>query len=70
MPTTPIGTRERLAFELPLYTGLCRGDAVRVGRQHGRDGEISIRAAQPSSNSLKPTFGRGAATPDKLVVDC
>lgn len=39
----PIGTRERLAFDLLLYTGLRRGDAVRVGRQHVRDGVISIR---------------------------
>jgi integrase len=39
----PIGTRERLAFDLLLYTGLRRGDAVRVGLQHIRDGVISIR---------------------------
>jgi integrase len=39
----PIGTRERLAFDLLLYTGLRRGDAVRVGLQHVRDGVISIR---------------------------
>ena len=29
-----VGTRERLAFDLLLYTGLRRGDAVRLGRQH------------------------------------
>ena len=39
----PIGTRERLALDLLLYTGLRRGDAVRVGRQHVRDGVITIR---------------------------
>lgn len=39
----PIGTRERLAFDLLLYTGLRRGDAVRVGVQHVRDGVITIR---------------------------
>jgi integrase len=39
----PIGTRERLAFDLLLYTGLRRGDAVRLGVQHVRDGVISIR---------------------------
>jgi integrase len=39
----PIGTRERLAFDLLLYTGLRRGDAVRVGRQHVRDGVITLR---------------------------
>ncbi len=40
----PIGTRERLAFDLLLYTGLRRGDAVRVGRPHVRDGVLTIRA--------------------------
>jgi integrase len=39
----PIGSRERLAFDLLLYTGLRRGDAVRVGVQHLRDGTITIR---------------------------
>jgi integrase len=39
----PVGTRERLAFDLLLYTGLRRGDAVRVGLQHVRDGVITIR---------------------------
>ena len=39
----PVGTRERLAYDLLLYTGLRRGDAVRVGVQHVRDGVITIR---------------------------
>lgn len=39
----PLGTRARLAFDLLLYTGLRRGDAVRVGLQHVRDGVITIR---------------------------
>jgi integrase len=38
----PVGTRERLAFDLLLYTGLRRGDAVRVGLQHVRDGVITL----------------------------
>ena len=38
-----IGTRERLAFDLLLYTGLRRGDAVRVGRQHVQQGVITLR---------------------------
>ena len=38
-----MGTRQRLAFDLLLYTGLRRGDAVRVGRQHVRDGMIVLR---------------------------
>lgn len=39
----PIGSRARLAFDLLLYTGLRRGDVVKVGRQHVRDGIITIR---------------------------
>jgi integrase len=39
----PTGTRERIAFDLLLYTGLRRGDAVRVGRQHVRNGVITVR---------------------------
>jgi len=39
----PVGTRERLAYDLLLLTGLRRGDAVRVGLQHVRDEVISIR---------------------------
>jgi integrase len=39
----PIGSRERLALALLLYTGLRRGDVVRLGRQHVRDGVITIR---------------------------
>jgi len=38
-----IGTRERLALVLLLYTGLARGDAVRLGRQHVKDGVITFR---------------------------
>lgn len=40
----PIGTRERLAFALMLYTGQRSGDIVRMGRQHIRDGWLTIMA--------------------------
>lgn len=39
----PVGTRERLALDLMLYTGLSRGDVVRLGRQHVNDGVITFR---------------------------
>lgn len=42
----PIGTRERLAFALLLYTGLRRADVARLGRQHIRDGVISLRTSK------------------------
>jgi integrase len=40
----PLGTRERVWLGVLLYTGLRRGDAVRLGRQHVRDGVASIKA--------------------------
>ena len=39
----PIGSRERLAMELVRHTGLRRGDVVRLGRQHVKDGMAMIR---------------------------
>jgi len=39
----PIGTRERVWLDVLLYTGLRRGDAVRFGRQHVRDGIGTIK---------------------------
>lgn len=41
-----IGTRERLAFDLLLFTGQRRGDVVRMGRQHVRDGVLVIRQSK------------------------
>ena len=39
----PRGTRERVAFDVLLYTGLRRGDAVRLGRPHVKNGVAAIR---------------------------
>jgi len=39
----PIGSRPRLAFALLLFTAQRRGDVVRMGRQHVRNGAISVR---------------------------
>jgi integrase len=39
----PIGTKERVWLDVLLYTGLRRGDAVRLGRQHVRDGIATLR---------------------------
>jgi integrase len=37
-----IGTKARLALSLLLFTGQRRGDAIRFGRQHVRDGKLVI----------------------------
>ena len=39
----PIGTRQRVWLDILLYTGLRRGDAVRLGRQHVRDGVATLQ---------------------------
>jgi integrase len=38
----PIGTKERVWLDVLLYSGLRRGDAVRYGRQHVRNGVGSL----------------------------
>ncbi len=42
----PIGTRQRVWLDVLLYTGLRRGDAVRFGRQHVRDGIGTIKTEE------------------------
>lgn len=41
-----VGTKARLAMDILLFTGFRRGDAVRFGRQHVRDGVIRYRATK------------------------
>jgi integrase len=38
----PVGTEARLAFALLLFTGQRRSDVVRMGRQHVKDGVLTI----------------------------
>jgi integrase len=42
----PVGTRERLAFDVLLYTGLRRSDAVKLGRQHVKDGVFTLKTSK------------------------
>lgn len=58
----PLGTRERLAFDILLYTGLRRGDAVVLGRQHIRDGLITIRAEKTGEEVFIPVQPELAAS--------
>jgi integrase len=39
----PLGTKERVWLTVLLYTGLRRGDAVRIGKQHVRNGIATLR---------------------------
>jgi integrase len=39
----PLGTRQRVWLDVLAYTGLRRGDVVRLGRQHVRDGVATLK---------------------------
>jgi integrase len=55
--TYPVGTRERLAYSVFLYTGLRVGDAARLGRQHvQRDGTIQIRTEKTGADVFLPVL--------------
>jgi integrase len=67
----PLGTRERVWLDVLLYTGLRRGDAVRLGRQHVRGGIATLKVqksgylievALPILPVLKKTLDAGPAT--------
>jgi integrase len=51
----PIGKRQRVWLDVLLYTGLRRGDAVRLGRQHVRDGVATIKT-EKSGCTLEVTL--------------
>lgn len=59
----PVGTRERVMLDVYCYTGLRRGDAARVGKQHVKNGaicmvteksptEVAIPILQPLAKTL------------------
>jgi integrase len=50
----PIGTRQRVWLDVLLYTGLRRGDAVRLGRQHVRDGIAMIKTEKTGTAVALP----------------
>jgi len=60
----PIGTRERLALDLALFTGLRRSDLAVVGRQHVREGVISIQAQKNKTWAHVPIFSHLRASID------
>lgn len=50
----PVGTQARLALDIMLYTGLRRSDAIVLGRQHVRGGNIHIRAGKNGAEIVLP----------------
>lgn len=51
-----LGTKPRLAIDILLFLGLRRGDAVVVGRQHLKDGVISLRTEKTKQWVYLPVF--------------
>jgi integrase len=49
-----IGTKARLAFALGLYTADRRGDVIRIGRQHIRDGVLTMRQEKTGALLVVP----------------
>ena len=49
-----IGSKPRLALALGLFTAQRRGDVVRIGRQHIRDGVLTVRQAKTGASLAIP----------------
>jgi integrase len=49
-----IGTRQRVWLDVLIYTGLRRGDAVRFGRQHVRNGVGTIKTEKTDTEVTLP----------------
>jgi integrase len=50
----PLGTRQRVWLDVLLYTGLRRGDAVKLGRQHVRNGVATIKTEKTDTEVTLP----------------
>jgi integrase len=58
----PVGTRQRVWLDVLLYTGLRRGDAVRFGRQHVRDGVGKLKTEKTNTTVTLPILSVLAET--------
>jgi len=61
----PEGSRERVWLHVLLYTGLRRGDAVLIGRQHTRDGIATIKTEKNETEvniTIRPELARSLDT--------
>jgi integrase len=52
----PIGTRERVMFGVYCFTGLRRGDAAKLGKQHIRNGVIAIDTEKTGTRVTIPVL--------------
>ena len=57
-----VGTKQRVWLDVLAYTGLRRGDAVQLGRQHVRDGVATMRTEKTGVTVTIPILPALAAT--------
>jgi len=57
-----VGTQARLALDIMLYTGLRRGDAIILGRQHIKNGVITLKAGKNNADLTIPVLPPLAAS--------
>lgn len=62
-----VGTRERLAMALLLYTGLRRSDMVLIGRQHRQGNKLVLRHAKNKSDTVIKILPPLAAALDAMT---
>lgn len=60
----PLGTRERVWMDVLLYTGLRRGDAAMLGRQHVKDGVATMKTEKTGTEVTIPIHPALRATLD------
>jgi integrase len=65
----PIGSKARLAFALLLYTAQRRGDVIRMGRQHVRDGVLRLRQQKTGATLAIPVRPALQAAIDAMPGD-
>ena len=58
----PVGTRQRVWLDVLLYTGLRRGDAARLGRQHVKRGVATLTTEKTSTPVALPILSVLAQT--------
>ena len=52
----PIGSKARLALALGIYTAQRRGDVVKIGRQHIRDGVLHVKQQKTGKPLALPVY--------------
>jgi integrase len=52
----PLGTRERVMFDIFAYTGLRRGDAAKLGKQHIKNGIIRLDTEKTGTRVVIPVL--------------